>query len=128
VPGTFFKEEAMEPLRIEVIAPILESYGLCVSCHVLMKEAGLEGEGPDYPPEWKEDFRRLVDWVMSLSKSYGDRVFIVLIDPRSLQGFWRCIRYRVTRYPSFIIQGKKYYVGWDREALRQVIDSFLGLS
>ncbi|MCS7286814.1 MAG: hypothetical protein RMK30_06525 [Anaerolineae bacterium] len=115
----------MEPLRIEVIAPILESYGLCVSCQVLMQEAGLKTESSDYPPEWKEDFRRLVDWVLELSRSYGDKVYIILIDPRSLQGLWRCLRHRVSRYPSFIIQGKRYYVGWDKEALRRVIDSFL---
>ncbi len=117
----------MEPLKVEVIAPILESYGLCVSCQVLLREAGLGTESADYPPEWKEDFRRLVDWVLDLSRSYGDRVSIILIDPRSLQGFWRCIRYRITRYPSFIIRGKKHYVGWNREALRRLIDSYLAL-
>ena len=115
----------MKTLKIDVITPVLESYGLCVTCQALIEEAGLEGTVQDYPQEWKEDFRRVVDWMLELSRRYGGRVQIRFVDPRSLQGFFRCIRYGVTRYPSFIIQGRKYYVGWDKEALDKILAEFL---
>ena len=115
----------MKVIRIEVITPVLESYGLCVTCQALIEEAGLGETVQEYPQEWKEDFRRVVDWMLELSRRYGDKVQIRFIDPRSLQGFFRCIRYGITRYPSFVIEKRKYYVGWDKEALEKVIEELL---
>jgi len=115
----------MKTIKIDVIAPILESYGLCVTCQALIQQAGLDREMEDYPPEWKEDFRRLVEWVLELNRLYGDRLHIRLVDPRSLPGFFKCLRYRVTRYPSFIIEGRRYYVGWNKEALKETIEALL---
>ena len=115
----------MKTLRIDVITPVLESYGLCVSCQALIEEAGLEGTVQDYPPEWKEDFRRVVEWMLELAREYPDRLTIVFVDPHSLQGFFKCIRHRVTRYPTFIIEGRKYYVGWDKTALRRILEEHL---
>jgi hypothetical protein len=120
----------MKPLQIEVIAPVLEGYGLCNTCELLFNEAGLDS-GPvergidEYPPDWVQDYQRLSSWLADLSARYGDRVLIKVIDPQSLAGFFKCLRYRVRRYPTFIIAGqpKHRVTGWDRQALEAALQA-----
>lgn len=71
----------------------------------------------EYPPEWQEDWRRLSEWVYDLAERYGDRIVIKVIDPQSPEGLYKSLRYRVRRYPTWVIGGKTRVVGWDREAL-----------
>ena len=56
-----------------------------------------------------------------LCSRYGDRLLIRVIDPQSGLGLYKCLRYWVRRYPAFIIEGRKQYVGWDREELEAVL-------
>ncbi len=117
----------MKPVQVEVIAPVLQGYGLCNTCELLFGEANLDN-GPverglnEYPPDWVEDYVRLSDWLADLSAQYGKRILIKVIDPQSLAGFFKCLRYRVRRYPAFIIQGQKL-IGWDREVLETALQS-----
>lgn len=118
----------MKPVQIEVIAPVLQGYGLCKTCELLLDKADLDG-GPvarvldEYPQDWVEDYRRLSDWLADLSARYGERILIKVIDPQSLVGFFKCLRYRVRRYPAFIIEGQKRLIGWDRETLETALQS-----
>jgi hypothetical protein len=54
----------MKPVELEVIAPVLEGYGLCTPCELLFNVAALDN-GPvergldEYPSEWVEDYERL---------------------------------------------------------------------
>lgn len=120
----------MQPVQVEVIAPIPEGWGICLSCEMLMARADLN-QAPaergleDYPPDWLEDFHRLSDWVLDLSARYGDRVLIRIWDPRSMQGVWKSIRYGVRRYPTFIVAGRKVS-GWDTRQLEQTLAQALG--
>jgi hypothetical protein len=90
----------VKPVQIEVIAPVLQGYGLCKTCELLFDKADLDG-GPvarildEYPQDWMEDYRRLSDWLADLSARYGERILIEVIDPQSLVGFFKCLRYRV---------------------------------
>ena len=81
----------------------------------------------EYPGDLLEDERRLADWVWELCDCYGDRLLIWVIDPQSGLGFYKCLRHRVRRYPAFIIEGRKRYVGWDRQeldaALKEAMES-----
>jgi hypothetical protein len=72
-----------------------------------------------------EDYQRLSDWLIDLSARYGERILIKVIDPQSLEGFFKCLRHRVRRYPTFIIKGpqKQKLTGWDREALEAALQS-----
>ena len=115
----------MQPVQVEVIAPIPEGWGICLSCEMLMARADLD-QAPaergleDYPSDWLEDFHRLSDLVLDLSARYGDQVLIRIWDPRSMQGLWKSIRYGVRRYPTFIVAGRKIG-GWDRTQLEQTL-------
>jgi hypothetical protein len=79
-------------VRLEVIAHTFEGMGICTACEVVMAEARL-GQRPteraldEYPLEWQEEC------------------------------FFKSLRYRVRRYPTWVVDGKTRVVGWDREAL-----------
>jgi len=117
----------MTVVALDVISPIPEGWGICLSCEMLMVRANLD-KAPhergleEYPPEWQEEFQRLSDLVIDLSIRYGDSICIQLWDPRSLQGLMKSIRYWVRRYPTFIVQGQNKIMGWNVEQLeRQII-------
>ena len=115
----------MQPVPIEVIAPLPEGWGICLSCEMLMARANLD-KAPaerglaEYPPEWQEDFHRLSDLVLDLAARHGNSILIRIWDPRSLQGMIRSIRYGVRRYPTFVVAGHKMS-GWDTTGLERTL-------
>lgn len=123
----------MGTVHIDVISPLPEGWGICLSCEMLMARANLD-QAPhqrgldEYPPEWQDEFQRLSDLVIDLSNRYQDSILIRIWDPRSLQGLMRSIRYWVRRYPTFIVDGRKKVTGWDVEQLKQLIASAGGIS
>jgi hypothetical protein len=120
----------MQSVPIEVIAPLPEGWGICLSCEMLMARANLD-KAPtergldEYPPEWQEDFHRLSDLILDLAEHYGDSILIRIWDPRSLQGLWKSLRYGVRRYPTFVVAGRKIS-GWDAAGLEQTLTKALG--
>ena len=116
----------MSTVHVDVISPIPEGWGICLSCEMLMARANLD-QAPhergldEYPPEWREEFQRLSDVVMGLSNRYQDSILIQIWDPRSLQGLIKSIRYWVRRYPTFVVEGQNKVTGWDVEQLEQYI-------
>jgi hypothetical protein len=116
----------MSTVHVDVIYPLPEGWGICLSCEMLMAHANLD-QAPhergleEYPPEWREEFQHLSDIVMSLSNRYQDSIFFRIWDPRSLQGLMKSIRYRVRRYPTFIVEGREKVTGWNVEQLEQLI-------
>jgi len=116
----------MNPVLIEVIAPVLTDLRHCAHCEVLFSQTEVgwqvhREELDEYPQDLKEDFERLSAWLIELAHRYGDAVRIRLIDSQSLEGFLKSVRYWVRRYPAFIIAGRKEYVGWDQTALDRVL-------
>ena len=79
----------------------------------------------EYPQEWQDNYRRLTEWVYDLAGRYGDRLLIKVIDPQSPEGLLKSLRYRVRRYPTFVIEGKTKVVGWQREQLEAALVSML---
>jgi hypothetical protein len=72
-----------------------------------------------------EEHVRLSDWVLELSGRYGPDIRIRVIDPQSGVGFFKCLRHRVRRYPTFIVNGRAKYTGWDKEALETLLQDSL---
>jgi len=75
----------------------------------------------EYPSELLEDHVRLSDWVMELSQRYGAGIQIRVIDPQSGLGLFKSLRHRVRKYPTFIVNGKAKYTGWDTVALEGLL-------
>ena len=119
-------ELIMCAVHVDVISPLPEGWGICLSCEMLMARANLD-QAPhergldEYPPEWQEEFQRLSDVVLGLSDRYQDSILIQIWDPRSLQGLMKSLRYWVRRYPTFIVEGRDKVTGWNVEQLDQHI-------
>jgi hypothetical protein len=119
----------MPPIQVDVVTPLPESWGLCVTCEAFLHQAGVD-QPPDqrsleaFPPDWQQDFLRLSDLVQSISEQFGERVRMRLYDPRSLQGLAKAIRYGVRRYPTFIVEGRVKIAGLAREPLVETIRAF----
>ena len=116
----------MLPVQVEVITPLPEGWGVCLTCEMLIAQVDL-GQSPyergmdEYPAEWRAEFNRFSDLIMDLSARYGNSIMIRIFDPRSLQGLWKAIRYGVRRYPTFIITGSQKISGWDIAGLEQAL-------
>jgi hypothetical protein len=74
-----------------------------------------------YPPEVLEDAGRLATWLQDLSIRYGEQLRIHIIDPQSPEGLFKSLRYWVRRYPTFIINRRAKYTGWEPAALARLL-------
>lgn len=48
-----------------------------------------------------------------MRKAHGERVLIRIVDPQSLGGFWKVLRHRIRRYPTFFIDDTRRVEGWE---------------
>ncbi len=71
----------------------------------------------EYPEEVKEEYLFLSEWIRELSHKYGPKILIKIIDAQSLLGFYKALRHWIFRYPAFIINNKKTYIGKDKNKL-----------
>ena len=122
----------MKPIRIEVISLVPGLYKFCPPCEFTSRQAGLnqardQGDLNAYPEGLKEDYLFLSGWLREILEKYPEEISIQLIDAQSLQGFFKSIRHRVFRYPTFIIEGKGKYHGRDKQALDSLIRQRLRL-
>ncbi|MDD5467043.1 MAG: hypothetical protein PHS96_04490 [Anaerolineales bacterium] len=121
-------ETGAKVIHVEVISPLPESWGVCNTCELMLAQADL-GQSPplrgleEYPQEWQADWRRLAAILMELSEKYAGRADFHIIDPRSLAGMWKSLRYGVHVYPTFLLPGRNKVVGWDVERLETAIAS-----
>ena len=61
----------------------------------------------------KAEYLRLSEWVRMIRKTHGQRVVIRIVDPQSLGGFWKVLKHRVRRYPTFLFDDGERVVGWE---------------
>jgi hypothetical protein len=118
----------MTPVILEVVAPMLSSVEMsCRGCGLVMEAVGLKNEDrraceEGYPQDWKEAVDYLARWIGEISRLYRHRILIRIIDAQSPLGMWKQLRHRVFKFPAFIVNKKKAYVGWDHKELESVID------
>jgi hypothetical protein len=118
----------MQPVQVEVISPLPEGWGICLTCEAMMAHANMD-KAPyargleEYPPDWQEDFQRLSDLVLELAARHGENILIRIWDPRSLQGMFKSIRYGVRRYPTLVVNGHEKVTRLDAALLEQVLRS-----
>ena len=119
-----------KPLRVDVVSKML---GLqteeCKNCRLIFEEVGLKSkfhnqEINQYPDDIKEEVLRLSDWIRDLVQRYPQNVQFKIIDAMTPLGFYKMLRHRIRKFPSFIIQ-KRTYSGWDTEALEAIIEQHL---
>jgi len=123
----------MRPISLEIVTRVVTTFGQCRHCELFFDEAGLnkkvhQKEANDYPPDLKEEFARLSDWLRELTRLYKHRLLIRLIDAQSLLGIYKSLRHRIRKYPTFIVEGKETYAGWDKNQLEGLLDKHIKAS
>lgn len=118
----------MDTILVEIVAPMLSTleissrgYGL-VSDSLGLNDKYRSAAMNEYPDDWKEAVAYLTRWVEEISRLYRHRVRIAIIDAQSPVGLWKQLRHRVFRFPAFIVDREKTYIGWDYKELEAIID------
>ena len=123
----------MRPILLEIVSQVLTTFDHCRQCEILFDQAGLtqrshQNEMNDYPFDLKEEVVRLSDWIRELRRLYKHRLLIKLIDIQSPLGIYKALRHRIRTYPTFIIEGKETYAGWDKNRLEDLLDKYIKVS
>jgi len=116
----------LQPVLLEVLAHIPTDFFHCSHCERLFDVAGIgapvhQEMRAAYPPEMLEEAAHLAAWLQGLSDRYGEQLRIRVVDPQSLEGFFKSLRYRIGRYPTFVINHHTKYTGWEPAALDRLL-------
>lgn len=118
-------------LKLLVVAPMVTYYSHCKHCMMLFDEVDIrvhQKTFQEYPVEWQEDYHRLGKLLEELWRKFPQQLEIELVDPQTPLGLYKSIRHGVTKYPTFILNGKKKVVGWQTEEIISAIESMVGES
>ena len=120
----------MKPIRLEIVTKMLTSFGQCRRCEILFDQVELgkkshEKQMEEYPSDLKEEDAKLWEWVRELTRLYKHRLLIRLIDVQSPLGIYKSLRHRIRTYPTFIVEGKETYAGWDKGRLESLLDRYI---
>ena len=123
----------MRPILLEIVSKVLTTFDHCRHCEIFFDQAGLnkkfhQNEMDEYPSDLKEEYVKLSDWIRELRRLYKHRLLIKLIDIQSPLGIYKALRHRIRAYPTFIIEGKETYAGWDRNHLEDLLDRYIKVS
>jgi histone acetyltransferase (RNA polymerase elongator complex component) len=127
------RKKMMRPILLEIVTKVITTFDHCRHCEILFDEAGIDQkfhqrEMDEYPLDLKEEFAKLSDWIRELNRLYKHRLLINLIDAQSLWGIFKSLRYRIRSYPTFIVEGKETYAGWDKNQLEALLDKYIKTS
>jgi len=120
----------MKPIRLEIVTKTLTFFGQCRRCEILYDQVELgkmsrQKEIEEYPSDLKEEYVKLWEWIRELTRLYKHRLLIRLIDVQSPLGIYKSLRYRIRTYPTFIVEGKETYAGWDKDRLESLLDRYI---
>jgi hypothetical protein len=121
----------MRPIILEVVAPMLSSSEMsCAGCSWIFGAVGIKSMdraacADGYPVDWKEAVGYLGKWIGDLSRLYRHGLHIRIIDAQSPLELWKQVRHRVFRFPAFIVNRKRTYIGWDSGDLEDLIDGYI---
>jgi hypothetical protein len=127
------QERTMKPILLEVVTKVLTTYSQCRHCEIFFDGADLnkkfhQQEMDEYPMDLKKEMMKLSDWIQELTRLYKHRLLIKLIDVQSFIGIYKSLRHRIRKYPTFIIERKEIYTGWDKNHLEDLLDRYIKAS
>ncbi len=120
----------MRPISLEIVTRVMTTFNHCRHCEVIFDQAGLDQkfhqrEINEYPLDLRQEFTNLSDWIRELTGLYKHRLLIRLIDAQSFLGLYKSLRHRIRKYPTFIIERKETYAGWDKSQLECLLDKYI---
>ena len=75
----------------------------------------------EYPQDLLDDHYRLSALVVELVNRYKDDLIIHVIDPQSLLGIFKSLRYWIRQYPAFVVNQRKKVAGWDLASVERLL-------
>jgi hypothetical protein len=120
----------MPPISLQVIAPVITNFYYCMHCEQIFSQTGIgqqvhQEEIDGYPEDIKGDVTRLTDWLFEIAHQYGDQIQIQVIDPQSIEGVFKSLRYWIRKYPAFIVNSREKFIGWDKATLEGILQKQL---
>lgn len=114
-------------IQLDILSLVPITYQQWPSCEAFFNQSGIGQQVhrqilSEYPKKLLEEQHQLSTLVVELMKRFGENIRIQVIDPQSLPGILRSLRYRVRKYPAFIVDGQKLIVGWDPETLTRALE------
>lgn len=114
-------------IKLEILSLLPITYKQCPSCEGFLDQSGIGKQVHnqilgEYPRELLDEQRQLSTLVVELINRFSDVLSIHVIDPQSLPGILKSIKFRVRKYPAFIIDDQELIIGWDRAALDLAIE------
>ncbi len=91
--------------------------GLGRKVHQEQLESGL-------PEDLTAEFHVLSQWAHGLPERFGSRITLRVVDAASIEGFFKSLFRRLSRYPAFVVDGRKY-VGSDFSRVDALISQSL---
>lgn len=76
------------------------------------------------PDDLAAEFHVLSQWAAGLPERFGSRVTVRVVDAASIEGFFKSLFSRLSRYPAFVVDGRKY-VGSDFSRVDALISQSL---
>jgi glutaredoxin len=125
---------ARDPLRVEVITYAPTVFYHCQHCELTFQQMGIgdrvhrQEASEALPPDLREEFHALSDWVHRVHEEHHERVQFRIVDAASIEGFWKSLRHGARRYPAVILDGKHRLKGSDIEALDAELQQHLRTS
>lgn len=111
---------------LEIITPMPTFFSHCPHCETMLKKADInvnEEIFSSYPKDLQEDYFKLCSLAGEVQKVYGEKLSIRVIDPMSIEGIFKCIKYWSTKFPLFVVNGEARRTGWlDQEELKDFLD------
>lgn len=119
------------PVDVQVITYAPTIFYHCQHCELTFQQMGIgdrvhrEHAREALPDDLRAEFQDLSDWVHGLMERHGSDLKVRIIDAASIEGFWKSVRHRASRYPTVIIDHTYKRTGSDFEQLEPIIEERL---
>ena len=124
----------MKPLLVEAVTYAPTAFYHCQHCELTFAEMGLaerlrrQEAATALPDDLARDYQALSDWAHDILSRFESRIRLRVIDAASIEGVLASLRYRVFRYPAFVIDRRETFVGSDLGAVQRALERRLGLA
>ena len=118
----------VDAIQLEIVAPMLSTIEMggrgtgFIFGYLGLKKKYRDSSVNEYPDDWKYAVNYLSEWIREINTLYKHRIRIRVIDAQSPLGIWKQIRHRLFRFPAFIVDRKRTYIGWDYKELEALLD------
>jgi hypothetical protein len=110
-------------VQVEILTYAPTEFYHCQHCEVVWDSVGFgeriraEQRDAGLPADLQAEYTAIADWVTEAHALYGDLLRVKVVDVASVEGFFKAIRHRARRFPTFVLDGRDRIIGFDRQRL-----------